>query len=173
MKKLTYRLGVIGLLIPLSLFFISPLPTRSHGSPPIQTIESDDPRVLQSGTWSSQNTTLASNGSYLYNDPSPVGAGLSPAQDDPLLALAFVGSAIEIIYVAGPQFGTLAIEIDGTVLRTVITTSPKIEYGQTAKVDYLFPIRRHYRRRRLPHLSPLHSWRRVGGEVRFGDGASG
>jgi Tol biopolymer transport system component len=129
MKHLSFRLWAVLLVIALGLFFVS-TPTKlvqSQDPSPVQTIESDNPRVFQNGTWSSQSATPASNGSYLFS---------SGAESD-ILGLSVVGSAIEIIYVAGPQFGTLAIEIDGTVLRTVISTSEKIEYGLSTHINYL------------------------------------
>ncbi|MBZ0318923.1 MAG: hypothetical protein K8L91_21085, partial [Anaerolineae bacterium] len=92
-----------------------------------QTIESDDPQVQTSGTWTVQQAGAASNGSYRYS---------SGAEAD-VLTLQFSGPAIEVLYVAGPSLGTMAIEVDGTVLRTVITTADQTAYGQSARVDYL------------------------------------
>lgn len=94
---------------------------------PSQKIESDDPRVARAGTWLTQAADGASGGAYLYS------TGL--AAD--VLTLVFSGTTIEIVYLAGPHLGTLALEVDGTVLRTVITTSDQTAYQQTTTLNYL------------------------------------
>ncbi|MBZ0320240.1 MAG: hypothetical protein K8L91_27760 [Anaerolineae bacterium] len=125
MKSLSFRLGA-GLMMLGLIFTLSGFPVHSQDNH-AQTLESDDPHVVRGGTWSPQTAAAASNGSYLYS---------SGAADD-MLGLSFVGSAIEVLYVAGPSLGTLAIEVDGTVLRTVITTADQTAYQQSARVDYL------------------------------------
>lgn len=91
------------------------------------TIESDDASIEHSGTWMVQNTNGASGGSYLY----------STGNEQDVLTLSFSGTTIEVLYVAGPNLGTLAVEIDGTVLRTVITTSNQAAYQQRTTINYL------------------------------------
>lgn len=54
-----------------------------------------------------------------------------------MLTLVFSGTTIEIVYLAGPHLGTLALEVDDTVLRTVITTSDQTAYHQTTTLNYL------------------------------------
>ncbi|KAB2853360.1 MAG: hypothetical protein F9K46_18465, partial [Anaerolineae bacterium] len=90
-------------------------------------IESEDALVQQQGTWAIQASSQASGGSYLYSSGSL----------DDVLTLEFTGTAIEIVYVAGPSLGTLAIDVDGIVLRTVITTADSTAYQQTTRLDYL------------------------------------
>lgn len=92
-----------------------------------QRVESDDARVDRNGNWSSQSASGASGGSYLYG-----GGG----ENDSLI-LHFYGASVEVIYVSGPKLGTLAIEVDDTVLRTVITAADTTSYGQSAKINYL------------------------------------
>ncbi len=99
---------------------------HSQDRPP-QTIESDDPRVTRDGTWLSQSAGGASGGTYLY----------SSGHDADVLTLPFSGTSIEVWYVAGPNLGTLALEVDGTVLRTVITTAAPAAYQQTTTLNYL------------------------------------
>lgn len=124
-----YRVQVALLILACSLFFLSPFPQIARSQDPVATqlIESNNPRVLQSGTWTHQSADAASSGDYLYSGGS----------ENDLLALAFSGAALEVIYVAGPSLGTLAIEVDGTVLRTVITTAAQTAYAQSARIDYL------------------------------------
>ncbi|MBZ0320392.1 MAG: hypothetical protein K8L91_28525 [Anaerolineae bacterium] len=119
--------SLILLLFCLVFNSLAPTPTVQAQTPAPQTIESDAPQVATSGQWQSQATPQASGGSYRYS---------SGAEAD-VLTLAFEGTTLEVVYIAGPSLGTLAIEVDGTVLRTVITTADDTAYGQLARVDYL------------------------------------
>ncbi len=83
--------------------------------------------VVREGSWQSQSVASASGGSYLYSSGS----------EQDVLVLPFQGTTIEIIYVAGPNLGTLALEVDGTVLRTVITTADHTAYHQSTVINYL------------------------------------
>ncbi len=92
-----------------------------------QKVESEDAHVDRYGNWASQSASTASGGSYLYG-----GGGENDA-----LALRFYGPSVEVLYVSGPKLGTLAVEVDDTVLRTVITAADSTQYGQSAKINYL------------------------------------
>lgn len=123
-QGLTFIVLVVLSLSPIS--FGVPSKAQSQGPTP-QIIESDDPGVTREGTWALQSASGASGGSYLYSSGSP----------DDILTLEFQGPSIEIVYVSGTALGTLAIEIDGTVLRTVITKDTKTQFGQEAVINYL------------------------------------
>lgn len=97
----------------------------------LHTIESDDPVVVREGEWTAQAAADASGGSYLYN------TAVNPDRPDPALILQFSGAYLEVIYVSGPNLGTLAIEVDGTVLRTVITASDRTQYNLRTSINYL------------------------------------
>ncbi|KAB2865374.1 MAG: hypothetical protein F9K46_03835, partial [Anaerolineae bacterium] len=112
-------------LIGALLSWNSPL-VRSQ-TPAPQRIESDAPSVTRAGNWTAQAASQASGGSYLY----------SSGADDDVLTLQFSGSSIEVIFVAGPLLGTLAINVDDIVLRTVITTAEQTAYQQSSRIDYL------------------------------------
>lgn len=114
---------VMVLGLTLSGLAVSPV----FSDDPLQRIETDDPLVQVDGNWTSQTAAGASGGSYSFSSGSP----------DDVLTLAFDGSALTVIYVTGPQLGILAVEVDGTVLRTIITTSDTVQYSQTAEFDYL------------------------------------
>lgn len=101
---------------------LSPVQAQDNGL----VVESDDAAVAREGSWSSQAAAAASGGSYLYN----TGSGDA-------LSLVFSGSNLEVRYVSGPGLGTLAVEVDGSVLRTVITTDTEIRYGQSTSINYL------------------------------------
>lgn len=102
----------------------TPTPNSSSGT---QVIESDSSMVVREGGWASQAVSSASGGSYLYSSGSEQDA----------LTLPFSGTTIEVLYVAGPNLGTLALEVDGTVLRTVITTAEQTTYQQSVVINYL------------------------------------
>lgn len=123
---------IITIIIGLFSFNLSGVKSQD---PAPQKIESDAAQVTRTGNWSSQATTSASGGSYLYNSPSTsmeVGS-----TDEDALSLEFSGTTLEILYVSGPSLGTLAIEVDGTVLRTVITRDTETRYGQSTVINYL------------------------------------
>ncbi|GIK67017.1 MAG: hypothetical protein BroJett018_48110 [Chloroflexota bacterium] len=90
-----------------------------------QKIESDDALVTRVGDWTLQVAPDASGGSYLYNS------------GEAALELPFYGASIAVLYVSGPGLGTLVLEVDDTVLRTVITTADNTSYQQTTRIDYL------------------------------------
>lgn len=126
--RLFIVLTVISLLISLMpqtsinrVFSQDPTPIEP------QKIESDDPLVTRAGRWIVQTAPDASGGRYLYNS-GEAGAALE---------LPFYGASVAVIYVSGPGLGTLVVEVDGTVLRTVMTTAESTSYQQTTRIDYL------------------------------------
>lgn len=126
--RLGRRTLVWSLLIIVVL--IAALPPAHSQDPVLQKFESDDALIVADGTWFTQPAVAASGGSYRYNTPTSV-------REPATLSLQFFGPSVEIHYVAGPTLGTLAIEIDGVVLRTVMTTQPEVAYDQSARIAYL------------------------------------
>lgn len=114
---------VSAIVFVASLFSANPV---VYSDNPARLIESDDPLVLRQGNWTAQAASGASGGSYLYSS--------SP---DDVLTLYFTGTTIEVVYVAGTTLGILALEVDGTVLRSVITTAETTQFGSRTKIDYL------------------------------------
>lgn len=92
-----------------------------------QRIESDDPLVQRTGSWTTQTAPEASGGSYLYS---------SGSQED-ALTLTFSGNYIEVVFVSGPNLAMLALDVDNTVRRTVVTAADQSHYNQQAIIDYL------------------------------------
>ncbi|MBZ0318925.1 MAG: fibronectin type III domain-containing protein [Anaerolineae bacterium] len=128
MNPILKRGLTLGFILIIGLLAITPLPRSVHSQNPApQRIESDDPIVTRAGNWTSQTANQASGGSYLY----------SSGADDDVLTLQFSGPSIEVIFVAGPSLGTLAINVDDIVLRTVITTADQTAYQQSSRIDYL------------------------------------
>ncbi len=126
--KLRYTSVIYCLLITLiaALPTWNSLPARSQ-DPTTQIIESNEPAVIRIGNWTSQTALQASGGSYLY----------SGGVDSDALTLQFSGPSIEVIFVTGPSLGTLVINVDDIVLRTVITTAETTAYMQSSRIDYL------------------------------------
>ncbi len=137
LSSLTQRRAVLtaGLVITVCIWLAlssSLFPALSDDPPQnLQVIQSDDSRVVREGQWTAQTAAGASGGSYLYN------TAVNPDRPDPALLLQFSGTYLEVVYVSGPNMGTLAIEVDGTVLRTLITANDRTEYNQRTTINYL------------------------------------
>lgn len=95
----------------------------------LDLIESEAVLAERAGTWTSQSAGSASGGSYLYNTGSL----------DDTLTLLIEGSTFEIVYVAGPTLGMMAVEVDGTVLATPSTFAASTTYNQVYTINYLEP----------------------------------
>lgn len=80
------------------------------------------------GLWTPVNHVQAGGGQYLIN-----GDVLNPNVS---LVAVFEGTLVEIIYAVGPDFGTFAIEIDNTVVRTVNAYAPVFQLAFVSTIDY-------------------------------------
>jgi len=87
---------------------------------PNQVVEAEDARVTQSGAWTLQLDPVASGGAYLVN---------SGGEED-ALSVWVRGNYFEVLYATAPHFGTLVVEIDGSVRRTIITTGAQALGGR-------------------------------------------
>lgn len=131
-----YGLSVALFILLAALTFVpSQFPAQSQGSftptpiipPPPQTIESDNKILVnQTGLWNLQTALQASGGAYIYSNST-----------DDVLIFTFIGTSISIKYIESPALGIFAIDIDNTVVRTVISTSTSINFGVETVVDYL------------------------------------
>jgi hypothetical protein len=119
-----YTIRLWGAVLSLTLLTIGSTTVASAAA--TRFIESDDNTVEQSGAWQSVALSSASGGSYLVN---------SAAADT--LALSFDGTYLEVIYVAGPDFGDLAVEVDEQVLQTIDTHSGQLTTDNHAVFDDL------------------------------------
>ncbi len=137
LSSLTKRRAALtaGLVVSVCLWLAlssSLFPALSDDPPQnLQVIQSDDPRVIREEQWTTQTAAGASGGSYLYN------TAVNPDRPDPALLLQFSGTYLEVVYVSGPNLGILAIEVDGTVLRTIITANDRADYNQRTTINYL------------------------------------
>lgn len=128
------------LMLSLLLLSVSLWNPPAHAQEPVTTgyqlIESDDAQVQATGQWTIASEANASGGSYLRS---------SGASINDMLTLDFEGPFLEIVYAQAPGFGTLVIEIDGVVVRTLITASSTANSEGRATVDYLEPGRHQVR----------------------------
>lgn len=86
--------------------------------------------LVRSGTWTTVTGQDAALGAdYVTN---------SGAASD-VLTLTFEGTSVDVVYVAGPQYGTFVIEIDGVAVRGVTANALQMAYGQIASVGDLAP----------------------------------
>lgn len=124
-RWIIFSIIICGIVLSFSSSTI--LTVQSQSSNDAILIESDDPQVDQSGTWVSQTSSNASARAYLYSSGST----------DDTLTLEFEGTAVEIVYVKDPNLGDFAIEIDNTIVRTIVTHSDETTFDNRAVVDYL------------------------------------
>lgn len=106
MRRRQLILGLIGMVLLL--------PHPAHAQTDTQVIESDSPYVVPSGPWTRVLDDAASHGSYLESTGAP----------DNALTFETSSTYLEILYATGPNYGTLVVEIDGTIRRTIITNGP-------------------------------------------------
>ncbi|MBL1138416.1 MAG: S8 family serine peptidase [Chloroflexi bacterium] len=135
-KKLNSRLGLTFLIVLALLIVGIAYILYTSDSDDVKSarqnsegrlVESDDVVVERAGNWTAQEAKSASSGSYLYSSGSP----------DDVLTLTFVGSRVEVLYTTGTNLGTLAVDVDHSVLRTVITADQGTQYQERTVVDYL------------------------------------
>lgn len=72
-------------------------------------------------------------------DQSAIGADYltSSGGTTDALTLTFEGTSVDVVYVAGPQYGTFVIEIDGVALYGINASAAQTIYGQIASVTDL------------------------------------
>ena len=90
-------------------------PPTATPDPNLLIIESDDPQVQRAGDWTAHDTAQASGGRYLY----------STGSDQDTLSLTFTGGRVDVIYVQHPALGSFVLELDGTVIQTVLSAGPE------------------------------------------------
>ncbi len=83
--------------------------------------------VAQTGVWTTYDTDAASGGRYVYSSGTAGDA----------LSLTFAGTGVDIVYVQHPAMGTLAVEIDGVIQQTIISTSDRTVFGARVAVNGL------------------------------------
>jgi hypothetical protein len=126
MKKKLWPVMLLSLLLALSLINGGGLVTADDpGNTTV--IEAEDALVVAHGNWTYQAADGASNGGYLYSSGSP----------EDVLELRFQGTELAINYLEHPNFGTMAIEIDSTVVRTVSARAPESNLSAQQTVGYL------------------------------------
>jgi hypothetical protein len=90
-------------------------------------IPSDSGVMKNPITWTSVVDVNAIGGTYSLNQ---VGA-VEP------MSLTFEGSALEVVYLGGPSFGSFQVELDGVVVQTVNAALPEMTYGLSVSLPNL------------------------------------
>jgi hypothetical protein len=90
-------------------------------------VNAGDDLIVRAGSWTESQAELALGQSVLIS-----GAGAADS-----LTLSFTGTAIDVVYAAGPAYGTFVIEIDGQPARAVNAYAAQMAYGQIAGVSGL------------------------------------
>ncbi|MDX1990945.1 MAG: Ig-like domain-containing protein [bacterium] len=86
--------------------------------------------MARSGEWTqTSGDVLAYGDDYLTS-------GISGADT---LTVTFEGTSVDVIYVAGPQYGSFIVEIDGAGVLGVNASATQTAYGQLASVTDLAP----------------------------------
>jgi hypothetical protein len=115
-------------MIPTNMPTVTPTETQvpTEITPLLQTVESDNPLVVQSGVWGLYGEPATSGGTYL----------LSSTLTD-TLELAFMGSEVAVVYIKHPSVGSFAIEVDGTVMQIVNSVALEAVYDAEATISGL------------------------------------
>lgn len=129
-KKLNFKIGFILLVVILAFvigaaFVLTDNKQTSQESS--RRIESDEAVVERTGDWALQENGSTSGGNHLYSSGSP----------NDVLTLTFIGSGVEVVYATGANLGILAVDVDRTVLQTVITADQDAKYQERTVVDFL------------------------------------
>ncbi|MDX1995298.1 MAG: carboxypeptidase regulatory-like domain-containing protein [bacterium] len=85
-----------------------------------------DARLLREGNWTATTDAEAFGGDLLQNQSTDAGM--------PSVTLSFIGTQVDVVYLAAPGLGSFTVEIDGVALQTVDTNAPEIRYGQITTV---------------------------------------
>ncbi|MFN8376087.1 MAG: hypothetical protein U0694_24830 [Anaerolineae bacterium] len=90
-------------------------------------IGADESRVQRSGVWNLTSSERAAGQAYLSSSGSLTDT----------LTFAFSGTAAEVVYIAGPGYGSFAVEVDGVVLRAVNANAAQESVGNLIGVSGL------------------------------------
>lgn len=117
--------GGAGVFTPVRNF-ISLSINRTPMADPV-LVQSDDSAITRSGAWASVASESALDSNYLA----------SSATIGDTLTLNFTGTQADIIYVAGPNYGSWAVEVDGVIMLTINANTLELTFGQVATVGGL------------------------------------
>ncbi len=90
-------------------------------------VQVEDGRISRTGTWTQQTSEGAVGATYLQ----------STASTADTLTMTFTGTQVDVVYVAGPRYGSFVIEIDGEPLRGVDANTTQLAFGQVASFSGL------------------------------------
>jgi hypothetical protein len=90
-------------------------------------VQSEAGQVARGGSWSTLANERTVGQSYLSSSGSTADT----------LTFAFTGTSAEVVYVAGPNYGSFVIEVDGIAVRTVNANAAQESVGNLAAVSGL------------------------------------
>jgi hypothetical protein len=88
------------------------------------SIQSGDSLITSRGAWTAAASERAMSDDYL----------VSAANSGAELELMVEGASVDVLYVAGPEYGAFVIEIDDVAALTVDSHAAQVAYGQIAHV---------------------------------------
>lgn len=123
---MTRRLMVLALSLLIVALALVGTPALSQDSPPnLVTVPATSAQAT--GNWQSLMTMDGPRDGTLVSSGSP----------DDVLELRFNGPVVEVVYVQDVDMGTLAVEVDGAVLRTINAASQTRVADARTTIDYL------------------------------------
>ncbi|MEQ8677680.1 MAG: choice-of-anchor Q domain-containing protein [Aggregatilineales bacterium] len=90
-------------------------------------IQVENGQITRSGVWTQQASDGAIGQSYLQSSTTGTDA----------LTMTFTGTQVDVVYIAGAQYGTFVVEIDGEPVRGINANSTQTAYGQIASFSAL------------------------------------
>jgi hypothetical protein len=90
-------------------------------------VQSEAGQVARGGSWSTLSNERAVEQMYLSSSGSTADT----------LTFAFIGTSADVVYLAGPGYGSFVIEVDGVVVRTVNANAVQESVGNLASVSGL------------------------------------
>ncbi|MEQ9028538.1 MAG: hypothetical protein RLP44_07465, partial [Aggregatilineales bacterium] len=112
----TYNIAGIGALSESRSFL-----SLSFNLQPLM-VQGENGAITRSGAWTQENSQSAVGQAYLQSSTS--GADT--------LTMTFTGTQVDVVYVAGQQYGTFVVEIDGQPMRGVNANATQTAFGQIA-----------------------------------------
>lgn len=112
----TYNITGVGALSATRAFL-----SLSFNIQPLM-VQGEDGAIVRSGNWTLQLSEGALGQSYLQ----------SSASGADTLAMTFIGTQVDVVYVAGVDYGTFVVEIDGEPVRGINANASGTAFGQIA-----------------------------------------
>jgi hypothetical protein len=117
-----YSQGGLGAFSASRSFF-----SLSVNSQPMMMVQSDSGMVQRGGTWNTTMNELAVEQSYLTSSGSTADT----------LTFGFTGTEAQVVYIAGVEYGSFVIEVDGVAMLAVNANAAQTSIGNLAQISGL------------------------------------